>query len=101
MSSRKVSRRDFVAGTANVALSAMIVPRHVLGRGFQAPSDTLNVAIVGCGGQGMENAANLISQNILALCDVDFGYVDRQLAGRLRIVNGKDPGEGSMKLLTA
>ena len=98
MSSRKVSRRDFVAGTANAALSAMIIPRHVLGRGFQAPSDTLNVAIVGCGGQGMENAANLLSQNIVALCDVDFGYVDRQLADRLRITGGKDPGENTLKL---
>ena len=101
MASRKVSRRDFVAGTASAAMSAMIVPRRVLGRGFQAPSDTLNVAIVGCGGQGMENAANLTSQNIVALCDVDFGYVDRQLASRVRIVNGKDPGEGNLKLLTA
>ncbi|HEY8061334.1 MAG TPA: Gfo/Idh/MocA family oxidoreductase [Gemmatimonadales bacterium] len=98
MSSRKVSRREFVGGTASAALSAMIVPRHVLGRGFQAPSDTLNIAIVGCGGQGMENASNLTSQNIVALCDVDFGYVDRSLADRLRIVDGKEPGENSLKL---
>jgi predicted dehydrogenase len=98
MSSRTVSRRDFVAGTASAAMSAMIVPRHVLGRGFQAPSDTLNVAIVGCGGQGMENGSNLTSQNIVALCDVDFGYVDRNLADRLKINNGKDPGENTLKL---
>ena len=101
MSSRKVTRRDFVAGTATAAMSAMIVPRHVLGRGFQAPSDTLNVAIVGCGGQGLENAANLTSQNIVALCDVDFGYVDRQLAGRLKLAPGKEPSEGNLKLLKA
>ncbi|MGH7592934.1 MAG: Gfo/Idh/MocA family protein [Gemmatimonadales bacterium] len=98
MPSRKVTRRHFVAGTANAALSAMIVKRHVLGRGFQAPSDTLNVAFVGCGGQGMENASNLTSQNIVALCDVDFGYVDRSLASRLRIVDGKEPSENSLKL---
>jgi predicted dehydrogenase len=98
MSSRKVSRREFVGGTASAALSAMIVPRHVLGRGFQAPSDTLNVAFAGCGGQGMENASNLTSQNIVALCDVDFGYVDRSLAGRLRIVEGREVGENTLKL---
>ena len=101
MSSRKVSRRDFVAGTASAAMSAMIVPRRVLGRGFQAPSDTLNVAIVGCGGMGMENTSKLTSQNIVALCDVDFGYVDRQMAGRLRVVDGKEPSEANLKLLAA
>ena len=30
----------------------MIVPRRVLGRGFQAPSDTVNVAVVGINGMG-------------------------------------------------
>jgi predicted dehydrogenase len=98
MASRKVSRRDFVAGSASAAMSAMIVPRHVLGRGFQAPSDTLNVAIVGCGGKGMDNAEALGSENIVALCDVDFGYVDRQLADRLRIVSGKMPDASTLRL---
>jgi predicted dehydrogenase len=98
MTHRKVTRRDFVAGSASAMMSAMIVPRHVLGRGFQAPSDTLNFAIAGCGGQGMSNATELTSQNLVALCDVDFGYVDRQLAGRLRITNGKDPDTNTLKL---
>jgi predicted dehydrogenase len=101
MSRRKVTRRDFVAGSSSAALSAMIVPRHVLGRGFQAPSDTLGIAVVGCGGQGMENTNNLTSQNIVALCDVDFGYVDRSLAGRLRIANGREPDANALKLLAA
>ena len=79
-------------------MSAMIVPRHVLGRGFQAPSDTLNVAIVGAGGKGMDNAEALGSENIVALCDVDFGYVDRQLASRLRIVNGKEVNAPGLRL---
>ena len=35
------------------ALSALIVPRHVLGgSGFQAPSDTLRIAGIGVGGMG-------------------------------------------------
>jgi predicted dehydrogenase len=101
MASRKVTRREFVSGSASAALSAMIVPRRILGRGFQAPSDTLNLAFVGCGGKGMDNAAALTSQNIVALCDVDFGYVDRSLASRLRIVNGKDPAAGDLKLRDA
>ncbi len=53
MRHKTVSRRAFVAGTASVAFGAMVVPRHVLGgAGYLAPSKTVNVAVVGCGGQG-------------------------------------------------
>lgn len=84
MARQRLTRRQFVSGTGQAALSAMIVPRHVLGRGFQAPSDTLNVAVVGAGGKGMDNARALTSQNIVAVCDVDFGYVEKQLAATLK-----------------
>ena len=85
MSRRRLTRRKFLADSSRVALGATILPRRILGgRGYQAPSDTLNVAIVGVGGMGMSNAEALISQNIVALCDVDFGYVDRSLADRLK-----------------
>ena len=43
----RITRRDFVKTTAAAATAAMIVPRHVLGRGFQAPSDLVNIATVG------------------------------------------------------
>jgi len=69
-----VSRRKFLTGTAAGAAGFLIVPRHVLGRGFVAPSDTLNIAGVGVGGMGRGNLINLASQNIVALCDVDWGY---------------------------
>ena len=46
----KITRRKFVAGTTGAALSAMIVPRHVLGGvGYTAPSDTVNFALIGAG----------------------------------------------------
>jgi predicted dehydrogenase len=64
----------------------MIVPRHVLGGpGYQAPSDTLNVAVVGCASQGATDASELVAggENIVALADIDFGYVDRAVAGRM------------------
>ena len=44
--------------------------------GFTAPSDKLNIAGVGVGGMA-ENLTQLASQNIVALCDVDWGYVDK------------------------
>jgi len=83
MSKEKMTRRKFVAGTTGAAVSAMIVPRHVLGGvGYTAPSDTVNFALIGCGGQGRTDSGELVQggQNLVALCDVDFGYVDRQVA---------------------
>ena len=67
-----VSRRKFI-GTAAAAAGITIVPRHVLGAGFQAPSDTVNVAVVGYRhGMGTSNLLNVArSDNIVALCDCD------------------------------
>ncbi|MGE0442295.1 MAG: Gfo/Idh/MocA family protein [Gemmatimonadales bacterium] len=87
MARSRRTRRQFLADTGRIGLGAMIVPRHVLGRGYQAPSDKLNIAICGAGGMGMSNSTQLTSENLVALCDVDFGYVDRSLHGRL---NPKD-----------
>lgn len=87
MPKRHVTRRTFVSDSARLALGAMVVPRPVLGgAGFRAPSDTLNVACVGIGGMGMNNVSTLVNagENLVAVCDVDFAYVERQLAGRLR-----------------
>src|SRR5215813_7212981 len=92
MSQKKVTRRKFVAGTAGVAASAMIVPRHVLGgAGYNAPSDTVNFALIGCGGQGKTDAGELVAgnQNLVALCDVDYGYVDREIEGMTRVREGR------------
>jgi predicted dehydrogenase len=89
MPERSMTRRDFVAGTSTAALGALVVPRHVLGGvGQRAPSDTVNIAVVGAGGMGMENASKLMTQNIVALCDVDFAYVERQMENRQRDRDG-------------
>jgi predicted dehydrogenase len=77
---RQVSRRKFLSDAAAGTAAFMIVPRHVLGRGFTAPSDLLNIAGVGVGGMGRANLINLASQNIVAVCDVDWGYVDKVYA---------------------
>jgi len=46
------SRREFVKKGAVAAAAFSIVPRHVLGKGFAAPSDTLYIATIGAGGKG-------------------------------------------------
>ena len=42
-----ISRRRFVSTVAGAGAAITIVPRHVLGHGIQAPSDTVNIAVVG------------------------------------------------------
>ncbi len=75
------SRRRFLS-TAGLATAGLtIVPRHVLGRGFQAPSDRLNIAAVGVGGRGRAVVTNMVSENLVAMCDVDWGYADQGFAG--------------------
>jgi len=81
----------------------MVVPRHVLGgAGYLPPSETVNVAIVGCGGQGASDATEIMEggQKIVALADVDFGYVDSAVAGRTRGRNGQ-PNASGIKLQEA
>ena len=74
-----ISRRDFVSRAAATTAAVTIVPRHVLGRGQTPPSDRLNIAGVGVGGMGRTNLLNLgLDNNIVALCDVDWGFAGRQ-----------------------
>src|ERR1700720_3090639 len=78
MSEKKtISRRGFLASAAVAGAAITIVPRHVLGRGFTPPSDTLNIAGVGVGGIGRANLIALATQNIVALCDVDWDYAGK------------------------
>ncbi|HVZ58101.1 MAG TPA: Gfo/Idh/MocA family oxidoreductase [Chitinophagaceae bacterium] len=68
------TRRSFLKQAGVLAGSLMIVPRHVLGKGYVAPSDKLNIAGIGCGGKAEVNlpyAWNNGAENIVALCDVD------------------------------
>ena len=46
------SRRKFIRNAALAGAGFFIVPRHVLGRGYIAPSDKLNIAGIGVGGKG-------------------------------------------------
>lgn len=71
------SRRNFIKSASIAAGTFMIVPRHVLGKGFIAPSDKLNIAGIGVGGKGDSDLSEFAKNpkvNIVGLCDVD----DRQ-----------------------
>ena len=77
MSRREIpdpSRRRFVTTAASAVAATTILPRHVLGGpGFVAPSDKVNVAVIGVGGQGRTNCRALMQQDdcqIIAIADV-------------------------------
>jgi hypothetical protein len=68
----KISRRSFLSSSAAAVASPAIVPRYVLGGpGNIPPSEKLNIAGIGVGGQGSWDLDNVSSENIVALCDVD------------------------------
>ncbi len=76
--SSRISRRKFLGNTAATAAGITILPSHVIsGLGHKAPSDKLNIAGVGVGGMGRANLRNMNSENIVALCDVDWKYAQR------------------------
>jgi predicted dehydrogenase len=89
-----ISRRRFVKTVAGTGAALTIVPRHVLGRGFQAPSDTVNVAAVGIGGRGGSDLAAVLTQNIVAVCDVDDALIDKRWAAYKRQASAQPNGEG-------
>ncbi len=70
------SRRKFLKTAAMGAAGLTIVPNTVLGkaRGYTSPNDKLNIAGIGVGGMGRRNLANMKTENIVALCDVDWKY---------------------------
>jgi predicted dehydrogenase len=103
MKKDKITRRKFVAGTTGAALSAMIVPRRVLGGpGYQAPSETVNIAVIGCGGQGATDTAEIVlgGHHVVALADIDFRYVDGEVGRRTKGRDGT-PNQGYIKLQEA
>jgi predicted dehydrogenase len=71
----KLSRRQFMGGAAISTATFMVVPGSVLGlRGATSPNEKLNIAGIGIGGQGAGDLANMESENIVALCDVDKNH---------------------------
>ncbi len=73
---KKITRRSFIERTGAVAAGLTILPGSVMsGFGHMAPSDKLNIAVIGIGGMGNSNLKAVApTENIVALCDVDWGY---------------------------
>ena len=75
-----ISRRSFLQQGAAAAAALSFVPSSVLGKshGYTAPTDKLNIAAVGIGGMGNANIKKVSpTENIVALCDVDWKYAKK------------------------
>ncbi len=90
---RGMTRREFL-GTSAAAAAFTIVPRHVLGGpGMVAPSDKINLAMIGVGGQGtydMQQFLTLPEIQVVAVCDVvkEWDYTKFYWEGK---VKGREP----------
>lgn len=71
-----ISRRSFLKRGTAAAAALTIVPSSILGKshGYTAPTDKLNIAGIGVGGRGAGVLRGMETENIVALCDVDWKY---------------------------
>jgi predicted dehydrogenase len=65
------NRREVLAHLGGAGIAAAGLRGNSAPARSTSPNDRLNLAIVGCGGQGAENLKQVSAQNIIALCDVD------------------------------
>ena len=69
---KKINRRDFINYTGS-AIALTVIPRSVLGGiGYVAPSDKINLGLIGVGMQQMGELINLIPDNriqVVSVCD--------------------------------
>jgi len=75
----RMNRRQFLRSTTATGAGLLILPRGALA-GPNAPSNRLNVALIGVWGRGREHQGAISTENVVALCDVDEKY----LAGAAR-----------------
>jgi predicted dehydrogenase len=70
-----LTRRQFLGRAAAVSAAFSVVPGSMLGlNGATPPSGKLNIAGIGIGGQGGGDINQMQSENIVALCDVDWAH---------------------------
>jgi predicted dehydrogenase len=74
MKKENVKRRDFLKGIAAVGASMVILPSGVVS-GQNAPSNKLNIALIGAYGRGLAHYGGLKKENVVALCDVNEDHL--------------------------
>ena len=84
---KNISRRNFLQKSALATAGAIVATTPLMGnvpassqrKKKQAATDKLNIAGIGIGGRGGGVIRQMNSENIVALCDVDWKYAANQL----------------------
>ncbi len=69
MERRAFLRKAMAAGTATFTAGLLARPQR--GWAARSPNEKLNLACIGVANKGADNINNLVSENIVALCDID------------------------------
>src|SRR5687767_10731071 len=69
-----MKRRQFIKSAGLIGASTLILPRTKL-FGADAPSNKLNIALIGTWGRGEAHFGAISSENVVALCDVDENHL--------------------------
>jgi predicted dehydrogenase len=69
-----MKRRHFLKSIAFTGAAGLILPRTRL-FGADAPSNKLNIALIGTWGRGEAHFGGIASENVVALCDVDENHL--------------------------
>lgn len=86
MKENNLHRREFIKNTATSAIGLSILPSFVLGApGRISPSDKLNIALIGCGTQGLKQLTDWLKRpelQFVSVCDPNRESHDYPLWGK-------------------
>jgi predicted dehydrogenase len=74
MAQQNLKRRDFLRGAVAASAAFTILPSGFLS-GQNAPSNKLNIALIGADGRARAHYRGLAGENVVALCDVDAKHI--------------------------
>jgi predicted dehydrogenase len=87
------TRRVFIRNTALTTAALGLVPSFTSALAGCAPSDRINVGVIGCNGQGYADLVPFLDHpnvECLALCDIDENVLNRRAAD-VEKIRGKKP----------
>src|SRR5688572_15435631 len=64
------ARRRFLKASATTTFGVWVASRPAFAQS-KSPNEKLNVAVIGCGGQGRANIKGVKNETVVALCDID------------------------------
>lgn len=79
----KFTRRQFIRTSSTALAAASVAPLSSLRNFTVAPSDTVNIALIGCRSMGfgdLTNALNVEGVNCIGLCDIDKNILENRAA---------------------